>query len=204
VTNLKGGSDPAAGDNVEEPSVAPGSKDQAVSSVAETKPSTEDVSSAKEGVPPRPWTPSYSVHSQGPATPQEENKPAEADKRTISPVRSLLKEFPSEQPGTKKWENHVLFTTRYAYLMFPSSPELTPLAAVSDNADNASTRTRLSSISSGRFFPGGWFSSTPTVKESFDEAELPDDAHAEDVGAATTAGAGEEEAKESKRRCVIM
>lgn len=102
MTNLKGTGDAAVEAKDDEPTVAPESKDQAVPSAAEANPNTEGISPAKEGVPPRPWTPSYSVHSQGPATPQEETKLVEADKRTISPVRSLVKEFPSEQAGTQQ------------------------------------------------------------------------------------------------------
>jgi hypothetical protein len=79
-------------------------------------------------------------------------------------------------------------------------PELTPLAAV-DTSDKASDRSRLDSIASGRFFPGGWFSSTPTThdveeEEEEEEEAVPDNADAEEVGQTPT--------KEHRRRCIIM
>jgi hypothetical protein len=73
-------------------------------------------------------------------------------------------------------------------------PELTPLAAV-DLSDNASTRTRKSSVSSSRFFPGGWFHSAPNTP------------NVEEAGPVNTPMTGveeEEDKPESKSRCLIM
>jgi hypothetical protein len=143
------------------------------------------------GEPKTPWTPSYSVTSQGPGGSGEDA--AELDQLEQLPEPAT---FPSEQPGTKQCVPP--FLSPRTHLTQSGRPELTPLAAVA----TTEPRARKSSATSSRFFPGGWFSS-PQYDDNDDDL-LPDTAQSDAVGAGQTAAAAAPETEERKRWCVVM
>ncbi|KAJ3552185.1 hypothetical protein NM688_g4289 [Phlebia brevispora] len=113
----------------------------------------EELSATEQ--PERPWTPSYSVTTQGPSSP--------ALKASAELAAETLQVFPTTEiadnaPGTKS-----------------SLSRLAPVNELEQSADKTTgevettsptaRRARLESTTSSRFFPGGWFSGNPKTPE---------------------------------------
>lgn len=115
--------------------------------------------------PGSPWTPSYSVTSQGPASPSLGNLPALDDETSREEAKATAEESDTLEPLPSSPLPGVAFphsTTRDA--------DLTSLDTISSQPAGGSEEKRKRiestiSTASSRFFPGGWFSKpSPTTE----------------------------------------
>lgn len=148
--------------------------------------------------PKSPWTPSYSVTKQG----SVEAEAAEAH------VQSKLAQLAQERAaGSPKANSDVAFPASPSESYVPFLPYTFLLVADGGfggvrlqppASPKSGERDRFDSVSSSRFFPGGWFSSSPKLGTD----GLPDN---EEGGfAEPPVSAVELDADERKRWCVVM
>lgn len=122
---------------------------------------------AEDTKPSETWTPSYSVTSVG-AGPQGTDNDLSANHAPTTEQQATEPLSDQLPPATKGTET--------PGESFPTSEEVDQLEPLKLNTDTQSTSTRAryesTTSASSRFFPGGWFSSTPPVegKPSLDSA----------------------------------
>ncbi|KAI0925994.1 hypothetical protein AcV5_008576 [Taiwanofungus camphoratus] len=151
-----------------------------VDAAAEAMTETE-VTSVTEERPARPWTPSYSVTTQGPGTPKVETAEdeyaqlaeqpngmhAEPEQNGVSNGHAGLQAFPTTEDIAVD-QRKVATKPSLARLAPVNEDEQIEIEANASQMDAVSlttARTRLESTTSSRFFPGGWFSSTVKLPE---------------------------------------
>ncbi|CAL1716485.1 unnamed protein product [Somion occarium] len=191
----------------------------AVQSSPEDK-ATASGSEAVEDRPERPWTPSYSVVTQGSAS--GTHTPVEQEPEAPVAANSIATEVAKEPvvhpfPSTEEAEPALKIATKPSLARLAPLNELEPIDVISPPAletlSPTSGRTRLESTTSSRFFPGGWFSN-PTKSPEANRASLD---HASGVFTKTPGtsaievpantpidGIDENEDKKKSRWCVIM
>ena len=135
---------------------------------------------AKAEQPERPWTPSYSVTTQGPASPAQDGAEASETPSSSFPASEVAEHGPKL---TTKWVSYQNFisTIDPNAMHRPSLSRLAPVkepeqadAAAAADVDSP-TRARHESTTSttSRAIPGGWVSgakSSDTNKASLDHA----------------------------------
>ncbi|KAH9928599.1 uncharacterized protein B0H18DRAFT_1210133 [Fomitopsis serialis] len=154
--------------------------------------------------PPRPWTPSYSVTSQGPGTPGLKEVEVEPEETTDPPPRPWTPSYTvttqgpdttaeavdvqasETQPAALESDKHAFPTTEGGSKGIATKPSLARLVPLDENEQlqteqvahvevqppsPTTIRTRHESTTSSRFFPGGWFSSSPKLPEELTSHE---------------------------------
>ncbi|GBE88022.1 hypothetical protein SCP_1202500 [Sparassis crispa] len=118
--------------------------------------------------PERPWTPSYSVTTQGPdvangkAHTEKEENFNQAIQSNVSNGHTELQAFPTVENGEPKKMSTKPSLARLVPVNEDEQIEIEASAtSVAEPVSPTHARQRLESTTSSRFFPGGWFSSTP-------------------------------------------